>query len=617
MLEMQLLRLEMEQITLNWTNPNSTLFAGVVIAQTTGRTAPADCSSGRQLGEVTSDTINLTNGLTYSFRICARSNSSISSGVELADLTLTVVDQDKDGLIEITTATQLFNIRYNPEGTSYKTSRTDNGSAIGCPTSGCSGYELMNDIIDLSSDPRYSPWMPIGEYGSFRNATFDGNNKTISGLKITGNPDNAGLFSIIQDASIGNLKLATVDIAGGRTVGALVGFATGTLSNIELIGGSIAGQSIGGLVGSFSGSITDSTSSLDIRGGANTGGLVGSLTAGSIKNSNSSGSVSSGANNVGGLVGTTASDTTIDNSWASGNVSSTTSSNVYGGLVGLNNGNISNSWASGVIKSVNFDVNLGGLVGSNYGDISNSWASGRVYNTNSTVGDGHGGLVGHNYEGTISNSWASGNVSGNAEIGGLVGENNSVVRNSWASGTVSGNSSIGGLVGGNYRLLGITGNAQGRNYQLDGAGVVTNSTAIGDGAGNSIHGLTALAALSGASGDTPRLNSDWHAGFDLSNPSSTATADFDDITKYCDTNKNGNIDEDEQMANNSVWVMPSIPTGSDNVPAPDTNGDGNADYYAIPAIRCIGDTKGKTTQEITDIRKANIDRQRLLFLRND
>ena len=598
------------KITLNWTNPNSTLFAGVVIAQVESRTAPADCSSGRQLGEVTSDTINLTNGTTHSFRICARSNSSISSGVELADLTLIVVDQDKDGLIEITTATQLNNIRYNPAGTSYKTSRTDNGSAIGCPNNRCSGYELMNDIIDLSSD--YNPWMPIGEYGSFRNATFDGNNKTISGLKITGNPDNAGLFSIIQDASIGNLKLATVDIAGGRTVGALVGFATGTLSNIELIGGSIAGQSIGGLVGSFSGSITDSTSSLDIRGGANTGGLVGSLTAGSIKNSNSSGSVSSGANNVGGLVGTTASDTTIDNSWASGNIRNDGGN--YGGLVGLNRGNISNSWASGSVSTSFRNSNYGGLVGSNYGNISNSWASGRVFNTSPNVGTGFGGLVGRNYEGTISNSWARGMVSGEFEVGGLVGENNSVVRNIWASGTVSGGIS-GGLIGANYS----GGNAQGRNYKLDGdtGRNVTNSTPLGDGAGNSIHGLTALAALSGASGDTPRLNSDWHAGFDLDNLSNTATADFDDITKYCDTNKNGMIDGDEQIANNSVWVMPSIPTGSDNVPAPDTNGDGNADYYAIPAIRCIGDTKGKTSAQINAIRKANIDQQRLLFLRND
>ena len=89
--------------------------------------------------------------------------------------------------------------------------------------------------------------MPIGSNGNrFRdNATFDGKGYTISNLTITdGNNDYAGLFGAIKDASIGNLKLATVDIDGGSNVGALVGSATGTttLSNIELIGDEFAKQ---------------------------------------------------------------------------------------------------------------------------------------------------------------------------------------------------------------------------------------------------------------------------------------------------------------------------------------------------------------------------------------
>ena len=34
-----------EKITLNWTNPNSNIFAGVVIAQTTSTDAPLNCAS--------------------------------------------------------------------------------------------------------------------------------------------------------------------------------------------------------------------------------------------------------------------------------------------------------------------------------------------------------------------------------------------------------------------------------------------------------------------------------------------------------------------------------------------------------------------------------------------
>ena len=609
-------------ITLSWTNPNSNLFAGVTIAQATSDAAPLSCETATNVKIIDDKQTpaiidNLTNGSTYSFRICARSTSgSLSSGVELADLTLTVVDQDKDGLIDITTATQLYNIRYNLDGTGYRTSRTSSnnstGDTIGCPNGVCSGYELMNDI-DLSSF-NDGTWDPIGSNSDNNRFTaiLEGNDNTISNLTIDDTTDNyIGIFGTMQLATVRNLKITDVSIDGGDNIGALVGQATNSiLSNIELIEGEIKanGNNIGGLVGSFSGTITDSSSSLTIidrskNSISSAGGLVGHLQSGSIKNSNSSGNLSSNGSNsfwYGGLVGQN--DATISNSWASGNLSNNNGngSSYYGGLVGWNKGNISNSWASGSINiRANASENFGGLVGWNDGNISNGWASGNILN----------------------------NGASNAFIGGLVGQNRRTISNSWASGNIlnnGGNPFIGGLVGSNrFEANGMVQffNINGRNYQIDhdtGTGV-TNSTPLGDGAGNSIHGLTALAALSGASGDIPRMNSDWHAGFDLDNADNDASSStgIDLKTRYCDTNKNGNIDEDEQMATNSVWVMPSIPTGSDNVPAPDTNGDGNADFYAIPAIRCIGDTKGKTSTEINAIRKANIDRQRLLFPRND
>ena len=61
------------------------------------------------------------------------------------------VDRDTNGLIELYTLTQLHNMRYSLDGSRYKTSSTDTGSALGCPNDACIGYELMNDL-DFDTD---------------------------------------------------------------------------------------------------------------------------------------------------------------------------------------------------------------------------------------------------------------------------------------------------------------------------------------------------------------------------------------------------------------------------------------------------------------------------------
>jgi filamentous hemagglutinin family protein len=93
-----------------------------------------------------------------------------------------------------------------------------------------------------------------------------------------------------------------------------------------------------------------------------------------------------------------------------------------GGLVGDNNSsNISNSFAS---SSVSGTSDVGGLVGSNFGSssISNSYATGNI----NASGIGIGGLVGLNsLTSSIIDSFATGSVSGNNNLGGLVGQNGS------------------------------------------------------------------------------------------------------------------------------------------------------------------------------------------------
>jgi len=93
---------------------------------------------------------------------------------------------------------------------------------------------------------------------------------------------------------------------------------------------------------------------------------------------------------------------------------------------------------------------LGGLVGwNNTSTISNSYVTGTI--TGANAGWAVGGLVGYNVASNISGSHASGTVTGTGvwEIGGLIGynESSSVITNCYAAVTVNGGGEVGGLSG--------------------------------------------------------------------------------------------------------------------------------------------------------------------------
>ncbi|WP_407441702.1 GLUG motif-containing protein, partial [Fibrobacter sp.] len=127
-----------------------------------------------------------------------------------------------------------------------------------------------------------------------------------------------------------------------------------------------------------------------------------------------------------------------------------------GGLVGYSyNGTltIENSYNAGTVTG---EYDVGGLVGYNEAEltITNSYNAGTVSGSDSDVG----GLVGGNDEGTltIENSYNTGAVSGSSYfVGGLVGVNcygsTLSITNSYNAGAVSGSGNyVGGLVGENY-----------------------------------------------------------------------------------------------------------------------------------------------------------------------
>ena len=113
------------------------------------------------------------------------------------------------------------------------------------------------------------------------------------------------------------------------------------------------------------------------------------------------------------------------------------------GLVGYNAGVIRGTYVTGVVSG---DENVGGLVGINRQETGLIRGS---YSTSHVSGDDDvGGLVGDN-RGEIAAGYATGRVSGDSDVGGLVGNNKSTgeIVASYATGRVSGNSEVGGLVG--------------------------------------------------------------------------------------------------------------------------------------------------------------------------
>ncbi len=169
-------------------------------------------------------------------------------------------------------------------------------------------------------------------------------------------------------------------------------------------------------------------------------GLFGKLQGGLLKRVKLVNFLTEGGVNVGSLVGLNDRGT-IEDSEVDGKVDG---DRAIGGLVGLNQGGvIRNSTSTVRVGENSRDTYVaGGLVGQNDGGtIVSSHASGAVTGDNQV-----GGLVGEN-KGSISNSYARGAVSGDNQVGGLAGENKGIISNSYAQGAVSGANQTGGLVG--------------------------------------------------------------------------------------------------------------------------------------------------------------------------
>lgn len=130
----------------------------------------------------------------------------------------------------------------------------------------------------------------------------------------------------------------------------------------------------------------------------------------------------------------------VNFSGASGN------GDVAGGLIGgAQNTTIENTYVTGTVTTLG-NSSVGGLVG----DASNTTIRNSYSTANITGGNCVGGLVGNLYNSSITNSYSTGLVSGNGNvwaIGGLVGNSNSTITNSYWNTETSGQSTSAGGTG--------------------------------------------------------------------------------------------------------------------------------------------------------------------------
>ena len=238
------------------------------------------------------------------------------------------------------------------------------------------GKTDINITLDKNIDLTGKDWTPIGTgvLNSYK-GTFDGGGHTITGLTVTTNDENVGLFGYLNRA--GTVKNVVME-------------------GIQITNNQINGGSIGGVVGfSWGGTIENCSVSGSVSGTVYVGGVVGAQWYGSITGCSSSATVK-GMVDVGGVAGQTNFGATLTACYATGNVTleMDPKKNIAGGsLVGMNAGSsLLACYATGNVTSTGSStgyMHIGGFLGNNYTTVTagywkNNHEQGIGYNREST-----------------------------------------------------------------------------------------------------------------------------------------------------------------------------------------------------------------------------------------
>ncbi len=335
-------------------------------------------------------------------------------------------------------------------------------------------FSMTNDIYlnsdlencehwnDESGTPPANSWTPIGQYIDEEFAfsgNFNGNGHGIHGLFISSDYEgSAGLFGITYNAVISDVKLYSSNICGGNFVGGIAAECNASqirdCENHSFISGT---GYVGGVVGKFYADSEEGTPGIygcknygTITANYYFGGIVGEYGfAGALMSCENHGTVAELYEGesfaMGGIVGK--GDGVIDGCKNFSAVNSR--ANQVGGIVG-NYFSADEASIRNCLNAAGADIsgqsNIGGIVG----DCSYVVSNCRNYADISASDRFAGGIAGIAQDSLIELSANFGNVSvGNDYAGGICGmiDMMQTIAYSFNHGSISGTNNVGGLVG--------------------------------------------------------------------------------------------------------------------------------------------------------------------------
>lgn len=314
------------------------------------------------------------------------------------------------------------------------------------------GDDFAGKTITLVADADLGEeeWTPIGNgsrsgstyTGNAFKGTFDGNGKTISGLKISSLAGKAatGLFGVLDGGTVKNVTLeVNIDVASNSNelAAGCVGLLTnnGLVENVTVSGSVSGSEAAAGVVSRVikSGTVRNCHNHATINGTSyNIGGIVGAAYYNNegmaIEGCTNDGAVN-GTYAVGGIVGLSAAE--VKNCSNSATVTGNGSS--IGGVVGeqQNAGNVTGCTNTGDVKNNTTAYGNGGIIGwirysggsANYPNMNIITVSGCENRGSVTGGNDAGGIVGtvYNYGVIDSNKNYAPILSAKSFVAGVVG----------------------------------------------------------------------------------------------------------------------------------------------------------------------------------------------------
>jgi hypothetical protein len=279
--------------------PDSVTAPGTATAGDTVEITATVENTGQESGDITLDLIRsgtTVNSTSVTVSAGGTSNTSLSTQLtQTGDQTVTVEGPQNSASVTVAVEEPQLQVDVSPsdlpgDGSESNPYKISNASELQAMEDNLdANYELVSDI-DASNTAQWnngSGFDPIGSQASEFSGLLDGNNRTITGLTIDRpTEDNVGLFAQSSGTLI-DISLKDTTLTGENFAGGLVGFNSGTITNVTAAVTVTGTNDVGGLVGSNNGgTIQRPTVSSTVTGSSRVGGVIGTnVNAGTVRQS--------------------------------------------------------------------------------------------------------------------------------------------------------------------------------------------------------------------------------------------------------------------------------------------------------------------------------------------